>query len=183
MDYTEDRFFEKEVGILNSKIIPFTLTLAIWFIFAGRVNLQILMVGTIVCLMISFMLTNRLFRLGHRTYKWKTIGIKIYGLFLLILIYLFDVFQSAVRVSAHAFEIKPSFSPRIVIMEGSFDKSNRISVLASFITCNQGSLAMDFDHLNNNYLIHWMDVQSDQEVEEKKTRIREHEKLIAKLFD
>jgi len=96
--------------------------------------------------------------------------------------FIYDVFLSAVRVSRHAFEIKPSFSPRIVRIKASLENTNSIAILANFITLTQGTLAMDFDILNKNYFIHWIDVRSDDEAEIKKVLISKHEKLIAKIW-
>ncbi|WP_396265666.1 Na+/H+ antiporter subunit E [Halobacillus shinanisalinarum] len=113
----------------------------------------------------------------------KIFFFKIYYLFLVILTFIYDVFLSAVRVSRQAFEVKPSFSPRIVRMKTSLENSNSSAILANFITLTQGTLAMDFDISNKNYLIHWINVQSDDEAEGKKALISKHENLIAKIFD
>lgn len=168
---------------MKKKLLTFILILALWFVFAGRVNIQVFLLGTIICSIISLLLVESLFRLIQLKVGKKDFPKKIYYLFMVIIASIYDVFLSAVRVSRHAFEIKPSFSPRLVSIKTSLKNSNSIAILANFITSTQGSLAMDFDQVNNQYVIHWIDVRSDDEVEGKKTLINKHENLIAKIFD
>lgn len=168
---------------MKKKLVTFILTLALWFVFAGRGNIQVFLLGTIICSIISLMLTDNVFRLVQMKYGRKEYFLKIYYIFWVISAFIYDVFLSAVRVSRHAFEIKPSFSPRIVTIKTSLENLNSIAILASFITLTQGTLAMDFDSLKRNYFIHWIDVHSDDEAEVKKALISKHEILIAKIFD
>ncbi len=168
---------------MKKKLLTFFLTLALWFVFAGRVDIQVFLLGTIICSIISLMLADNLFRLVQMNYRAKEFFLKIYYIFLLFLTFIYDVFLSAVRVSRYAFEIKPSFSPRIVKIKTSFENVNSIAILANFMTLTQGSLAMNFDILNRSYFIHWIDVNSDDEAEVKKALISKHENLIAKIFD
>lgn len=168
---------------MKKKLLTFILTLALWFVFVGRVNIQVFLLGTIICSIISLMLADNVFRLVKKKYGMKEFFLKIYYIFLVISAFIYDVFLSAVRVSRHAFEIKPSFSPRIVKIKTSLENKNSIAILANFITLTQGTLAMDYDILNRNYFIHWIDVYSDDEAEVKKALISKHENLIAKIFD
>jgi multicomponent Na+:H+ antiporter subunit E len=168
---------------LNKKLLTFTLTLALWFVFAGRINIQIFLLGTIICSIISLMLADSLFRFVHMKVGTKDFFLKVYYLFWVILTFIYDVFLSAVRISKHAFEMKPSFYPRTVRMKTSLENPNSLAILVNFITLTQGTLAMDFDILNQNYLIHWIDVQSDDEAKRKQALISKQENLIAKLFD
>ncbi|WP_157801018.1 Na+/H+ antiporter subunit E [Bacillus solitudinis] len=168
---------------MKKKLLTFILTLALWFVLAGRVNIQVFLLGTIICSFISLMFADNVFRLVQKKYGTKEFFLKIYYIFLVISAFIYDVFLSAVRVSRHAFEIKPSFSPRVVSIKTSLENINSPAILANFITLTQGTLAMDFDLLNKNYLIHWIDVHSDDEAEVKKALISKHENLIAKIFD
>lgn len=164
---------------MEKKLLLFILTLVLWFIFAGRVNIQVFLLGTLICSVLSLMLANHVFKLVQIKYGTK----KIYYIGLLISSFIVDVFLSAVRVSKHAFRMKPSFSPRTVRIKTSIEDIDSIAISANFITFTQGTLAMDFDILNRSYYIHWIDVHSDDEAEVKKARIRKHEKLIAKIFN
>jgi len=168
---------------LKKKLFIFIPTLALWFVFAGRVNIQVFLLGTIVCTIISLILADNIFRLVQMKYGTKKFFIKIYYILLVVSTYIYDVIISAVRVSRHAFEIKPSFSPRVVSIKTTHINKNSVAILVNFITLTQGALAMDFDNLNENYYIHWIDVHSDYEAEIKKTLISKHEYLVAKIFD
>jgi multicomponent Na+:H+ antiporter subunit E len=168
---------------LKRKLLLFILTLALWFVFAGRVNIEVFLLGTIICSIISLMLADTVLRSVQMKYGTKEFLLKIYYLILVISALIFDVFLSAFRVSKHAFEIKPSFSHRIVRVKTSLENIKSIAISANFITLPQGTLAMDFDILNRNYIIHWIDVHTDDEADVKKALISKHEKLIAKIFD
>ncbi|WP_165763735.1 Na+/H+ antiporter subunit E [Halalkalibacter urbisdiaboli] len=168
---------------MKKKLLIFIQTLALWFVLADRVNIEVFLLGTIICSLISLMLANNVHRSVQLKYGTKEFFLKIYYIFLVISAFIYDVFLSAFRVSRHAFEIKPSFSPRIVKLKTSLENKNSHAILANFITLTQGTLALDFDILNRNYFIHWIDVHSEDEVEVKKALIRKHENLIAKLFD
>lgn len=168
---------------MEKKLLTFILSMVLWFVFAGRVNIQVFLLGAIICSIISLMLTDNGFRLVQMKYGTKEFLPKTYYMFLLVSTFIYDLFLSAVRVSRHAFEIKPSFYPRIVRIKTSLKNINSIAILANFITLTQGSLPMDFDAFNRNYFIHWIDVHSDNEAEVKKALISKHENLIAKIFD
>ena len=168
---------------MKKKLLTFILTLSLWFIFTGRVNIQVFLLGTIICSLISLMLADNVFRLVKTKYRTKEFFLKIYYIFLVFSAFIYDIFLSAVRVSRHAFEIKPSFSPRIVRIKTSLENINSIAILTNFITLTQGTLTINFDILNRNYFIHWIDIQSDDEGEVKKALISNHENLIAKIFD
>ncbi|WP_456272622.1 Na+/H+ antiporter subunit E [Bacillus sp. AK031] len=168
---------------MKGNIVTFFLTLALWFVFAGRVNIEVFLLGSMISSVISFMLVGSLFRIEQKKYRTKKFFQKTYYISLVAAVCIFDVFISAFRVSRHAFETKPSFSPRLVRMKTSLDNKGSLENLIHFMTITQGTLAMDFDSASKNYLIHWIDVHSDDEAEVKKIRINKHESLIAKIFE
>lgn len=155
---------------MKKKSSTFILTLALWVVFVGHISVQVVLLGTVICSIITFMFADHVLGL-----------IKMKYIFLLVSGFIYDVFLSAIRVSRHTFQIEPSFSPRIVRVKTSHEKINSIAILANFITLTQGTLVMDFDISNRNYLIHCIDVHGDDEVEAKKARIHKHEDLIDKI--
>lgn len=168
---------------MKKKLLTFILTLALWFVFTRRVNIQVFLLGTIICFTISHIWADNLFILVKTNSERKEFFFQIYYILLVVIAYIYDVFLSAVRVSRHAFEIKPSFSPRIVIIKLSLKNINSIAIFINFITLTEGALAMDFDIVNRNYFIHWININSDDEAEVKKILISKHENLIDKIFD
>lgn len=167
---------------MKEKFLTFILTMSLWIVLAGRFNMQVLLLGTIICSIISLIWVDNVSTLIHLKFIEKDFLIKIYYIFFVFSSHIYDVFLYAFRVSRHAFEIKPSFSPRTVTIKTSFENINSIAILANFITLTQGTLAIDLDAFNNSYFIHWIDVKGDDEVEVKKALIRKHENLIAKIF-
>ncbi|APH04994.1 Na+/H+ antiporter subunit E [Bacillus weihaiensis] len=168
---------------MKQKLFTFISTLALWLVLAGRVTIEVFLLGAILCSSISLMLADRLFSSAQMKYGVKEFVLKLPYILLVILAFIYDVFLSALRVSKHAFERKPSFSPRVVRIKSSLTHSTSTVLLVNFITFPQGTLAIDFDPSDKNYFIHWIDVQSDEKAEVKKALIRKHEKLIDKIFD
>ncbi|WP_273126901.1 Na+/H+ antiporter subunit E [Bacillus weihaiensis] len=168
---------------MKQKLFTFISTLALWFVLAGRVTIEVFLLGAILCSCISLMLADRLFSSAHMKYGVKEFFMKLPYILLVFLAFIYDVFLSALRVSKHAFERKPSFSPRVVRIKSSLTHSTSTVLLANFITLPKGTLVIDFDPSDKNFLIHWIDVQSDEKAEVKKAFIKKHENLINKLFD
>ncbi|MBE4906491.1 Na+/H+ antiporter subunit E [Bacillus luteolus] len=168
---------------MKKKLVLFILTLALWFVFAGRINIEVFLLGTIICSIIALMMADIVFGSVQMKFGMKGLFIKAYYILLVICAHIFDVFLSAVRVSIQAFAIKPSFSPRIERVKTSHKNGSSTAISVNFITIPQGSLAMDIDISTKNYTIHWIDVHSDNEAETKKAVIHKHEKLIAKIVD
>lgn len=166
---------------MKKKVVTFSLTLALWLVFAGRLNIEVFLLGAIICSIVSLMFAESLFKFVQLRYGTKDLFFKIYYICLVAIAFIYDVFLSAFRVSRHAFVMKPSFSPQLVKINTSLKHSSSIAILANFITLPQGTLALDFDQSTKDYIIHW--IESDDQAEEKKARISKHEKLLSKVFN
>ncbi|MYL58383.1 hypothetical protein GLW20_12775 [Virgibacillus halodenitrificans] len=174
---------EKEVHHLKKALLLFLLFLAFWFVLAGRITIPVFLLGAIICSIVLMMtaknaLTDRLSK-----YRIKKSFLKIYYLFSVITSFLWDLFRAAVRVSRHAFAVKPTYSPQIVKIKTSLENKKDSAILANYITFPTETLAMDFDRTNKSYTIHWLDIPNDNEVKRKKAEILKHEILLAKIFD
>lgn len=171
---------------MKKKLLTFILTLALWLVFAGRINFPVFLLGTlvtIICSIISRMFAAEVFKLLLMNYEVKVSFVKIYYIFLVVGAFIYDAFLSAIRVSRHVFEIKPSFSPRTVQIKTSLQNLPSIMILSNLIALTPGTLIMDFNILNRNYFIHWIDIRSEDEAALKKALIGKHEKWIAKIFE
>lgn len=82
---------------MKKKLFIFVLTLALWFVFAGRVNIQVLLFGTIICSIITITLADRVLRLVQKDYGTRKFFLKIYYIVLVTCSFIYDVFSSAVR--------------------------------------------------------------------------------------
>lgn len=168
---------------LKRQLVLFISTLSLWIVLAGRVNFQIFLVGAFVSSTISIIYAKHLRKSEQLEYKSKKFVVKIgYSLWLVTTL-ISDLLLSAVRISKFAFAINPTFSPRIVKVKTSLEKSKPIETLANFITLPQGTVAIDIDSFNRNYTIHWIDVQSDRDAEKKKAVIYKHENFVSKIFN
>ena len=167
---------------MKKTIVTLILTFMIWLIFAGKISLPIILLGLGICLVISLLFADKIFRLLKMDYSYKVFFKKIFYIILVIGVFIYDVFVSAIKVSQHAFELHPSFSPGIVKIKTSLNDITGITVLANLITLTPGTLVMDFDVLDRNYFIHWIDVRSRDEAEMKKEIIGKQESWIENIF-
>ena len=168
---------------MKKKLLTLFLTFILWLVFAGRINLPVVIVGLIVCFLVSLIFAEKMFRMLTMDYGLKKFFKKIYYIILIIGAFLYDVFESAVKVSRHAFEINPSFSPGIVRLNTSLESITGITILSNLITLTPGTLVMDFDISDKDYYIHSLDVDSEDEAETKKEIIGKHEDWIKFVFD
>ncbi|CQR48034.1 putative monovalent cation/H+ antiporter subunit E [Paraliobacillus sp. PM-2] len=164
------------------QLSTFILTLALWFIFVGQINIEVFLLGTIICSIVSLTLTDNVPRSVQLKYGTKKFSLRIYYIFLLFSNYISDVFLSAFRVSKQAFKLKPSFSTSIAASKTSLKNKSRTEILVYFITLPKMGLGIDIDVINRDYSIHWIDIHNDDKAKEKHALIHKHENLIAKIF-
>ncbi len=168
---------------MKKRMLTLIITFIIWLIFAGRISLPILLLGLGICAIVSLMFAEKVFQFLKVDYGLHIFLKKLFYIFLVLGAFIYDVFVSAIKVSRHAFELNPSFSPGIVKIKTSLSSVTGITILANLITLTPGTLVMDFDILNKNYYIHWIDVRTEDEAEMKKEIIGKQESWIQNIFE
>lgn len=165
------------------KTAMFFFSLIVWFLFTGAFSLPVIGLGIIISVIVAFLFGDMTFRfLSQHKPSFFMIFKKVYFFLLVIGAFIYDAYISAIKVSLHAFELNPSFSPGIVKIKTHLKNIAAISILANLITLTPGTLVLDFDVLDRNFYIHWIDVKTEEEAEIKKQIIGKHEKWIFNIF-
>jgi multicomponent Na+:H+ antiporter subunit E len=167
---------------MRRKFFTFLIVLVIWIIFAGRVTLDVLIVGSIASLVTTWLYSDLLFRSSNRKRKWTYYIKKVVYIFLFIPLFFYEAFVAALKVSKHVFEREPSFSPGIVKVKTTLTNITALTILANLITLTPGTLTLDFDMREKAFFIHWIDVKTLEEAETRKEVIERFEKWLEVIF-
>jgi multicomponent Na+:H+ antiporter subunit E len=167
---------------MRRKIFTFLIVLSIWIIFAGKVSEDVLIVGIIASLVTTWLYSDLLFRSSNRKRKWTFYIRKFFYIILFIPVFFYEAFVSALKVSKHAFEKKPSFSPGIIKVKTTLTNVTALTILANLITLTPGTLTLDFDMRERAFFIHWIDVTTVEEAETRKQVIERFENWLEVIF-
>ncbi len=164
------------------KISAFILLLIVWFIFAGKITADVLIIGSAASLLITLFFSDLLFREVHRKLPWYHYLRKLALLLLFIPVFFYEAVTAALKVSKHVFEKTPSFNPGIVKVKTELTDITGLSLLANLITLTPGTLTLDYDRNESAYYIHWIDVETVEEAEMKKKIIARFERWVGVIF-
>ncbi len=167
---------------MKKKIFMFFLCLTIWIGFTGNVSLPVVIPGILISFIFSYLFADNVFKILKLNYGSKTFFKKLLYIIIVSATFIYDAYTSAIKVTRHVFEIKPSFSPGIVKIKTELDNIAAITTQANLITLTPGTLVLDYDVLDKNYYIHWIDVKTEEEAEIKKNIIGKHEEWINNIF-
>lgn len=167
---------------MRRKFFTFLITLAIWIIFAGKVTTDVLIVGVIASLVTTWLYSDLLFRSSNRKRNWSFYLKKFLYILMFIPVFFYEAFMAALKVSKHAFEKEPSFSPGIIKVKTSLRNITALTILANLITLTPGTLTLDFDMREKAFFIHWIDVTTAEEAEAHKQVIERFENWLEVIF-
>lgn len=164
------------------KLSAFSFLLIVWFIFAGKISVDVLIVGSAASFLVTLFFSDMLFREVRRKLPWHHYLRKLALLLLFIPVFFYEAITAALKVSKHVFEKNPSFNPGIVKVKTELRDITGLSLLANLITLTPGTLTLDYDRSESSYYIHWIDVETVEEAELKKKIIARFERWIGVIF-
>ncbi|ADO76562.1 Na+/H+ antiporter subunit E [Halanaerobium praevalens] len=164
------------------KISAFIFLMIVWFIFAGKITIDVLIVGSAAALLVTIFFSDMLFREVRGRLPWYHYFKKLILLLLFIPVFFYEAITAALKVSKHVFEKDPSFNPGIVKVKTKLTDITGLTLLANLITLTPGTLTLDYDRGEKAYYIHWIDVETVEEAELKKKIIARFESWIGVIF-
>jgi multicomponent Na+:H+ antiporter subunit E len=167
---------------MKQKFITFLLTLLAWVIFAGRISVEVIVIGSVASLFTTILFSGMLFRHTNRKSSWIRYLRSFIYIILFIPVFFYEALMSALKVSRHVFERQPSFSPGIVRVRTHLTNVTALTILANLITLTPGTLTLDFDIRERVYYIHWIDVTTREEAEARKEIIEKFERWLDVIF-
>lgn len=167
---------------MRNKIFTFIFTFIIWVIFAGRLSLDVIIIGTGAAVLTSILFSDMFIRTSNHKVKWYSYPARVVRVIMFIPVFFYEALIAALKVSSHVFEKNPSFSPGIVKVKTNLTNVTAITILANLITLTPGTLTLDFDKTERAYYIHWIDVTTREEVETRKKIIERFERWLDVIF-
>ena len=168
---------------MRENIITFFLTLGVWLIFASRITQEVLIIGAVAALIVTYFFKNMLFRFSNKKIGLKKFVKKTVFIFAFVFVFFYEAFIAAIEVSKHVFEKEPSFSPGIVKVKTNLTNVSALTILANLITLTPGTLTLDFDKSERAYYIHWIDVKTTEDAAKRKEIIETFEKWLGVIFE
>ena len=168
---------------MSKKIFIFFIILVFWVILQGEITFDVLLVGVFASLLTTVLFNDVIFSFPDKKFKITDYLRKIILILLFIPVFFYEAFISAIKVSRHVFERKPSFSPGIVRVKTSLNSYTAITILANLITLTPGTLTLDFDREEKAYYIHWIDVKTQKEAEARREIIERFEEWLEVIFE
>ena len=166
---------------MRQKLLTFIVVFIVWVIFTGRISPDVIIVGLIASTLTTFMFNDMIFR-SYKNLNFLQYIKKFLLIILFIPVFFYEALIAAVRVSKHVFEKEPSFNPGIVKIKTSLTNVTALTILANLITLTPGTLTLDFNVAERVYFIHWIDVKSVEEAEQRKEIIEKFEKWLGEIF-
>lgn len=173
---------KKGGDFLRQKVFTFIMTLLVWIILSGKISKDVLLLGSGAAMLSTFLFSDMLFRLSKRKTRWINYIYKIVLISFFIPVFFYEALVAALKVSKHAFEKEPSFSPGIVKVKTTLTNVSALSLLANLVTLTPGTLTLDFDTSERAFYIHWIDVRTREEAETRKEIIERFEKWLGVIF-
>jgi|SRR6056297_144704 len=167
---------------MRRKIATFTIILIVWIILTSKITVDILIVGTIVSLITTFLYNDLLFRKSNRKKSLIDLLKQFFYIILFIPVFFYEAFIASLKVSRHVFEKEPSFTPGIIKVKTKLTNITALTILANLITLTPGTLTLDFDMKERAFFIHWIDVTTLQQAEARKETIERFENWLGVIF-
>jgi len=164
------------------KMTAFAALLFVWIIFAGKITIDVLIIGSAASFIITLFFSDMLFREVQQRLPWYHYLRKMLLLMLFVPVFFYEAISAALSVSKHVFEKEPSFNPGIVKVKTELTDVTGLTLLANLITLTPGTLTLDYDRVERAYYIHWIDVETLEEAEMKKKIIARFERWIGVIF-
>jgi len=149
----------------------------IWLCLTGTFKYQELCTGIVVSLILSIFLNKYYLKLGLPPFTLKRF---IY--FIIYIIILFkEIIKSNLDVAYRVLHPKMPIKPGIVVIKTNLKSDIAKMILANSITLTPGTFTLDI--LDDNLLIHWINVKTENIEEATKIIGEKFEKYLRVIFE
>ena len=157
-------------------LYPFCLLLLVWLAITSSFHWQELTVGIIISFVLSLFLNKQYFELGLPIFSIKRmVFFAIYAVVLFV-----EIIKANFDVAYRVIHPKMPIKPGIVIIKTELKQDFAKMLLANSITLTPGTFTLDV--VGDKLLIHWINVQSEDEVEATKIIGERFEKYLRVIF-
>jgi len=163
----------------RSQIIIFVLAFLVWLALTGTSQLQELIAGIIVSLIVTLLSGHFLI-----TDKKKNSFLKrfLYGI-LYFFKFLWEMLKANLHVAYIVLHPQLPIKPGIIKIHTNLKKDTSLTMLSNSITLTPGTLTVDINPDKQDLYIHWIDVESTDVEENSKNVGGRFEPLLAEVFE
>ncbi len=165
---------------MKSRIILFILALAAWCLLNWVPDIQHVIVGLFVSLLVAFLagdlFITRPHLLKHPLRYW-------YFFFHYLPVFLFEVIKANLDVAYRVLHPSLPINPGIVKVKTTLKSDTALTFLANSITLTPGTMSVDIDRSNGVLYIHWIDVKAKDIDSATEIIVERFEKILKKIFD
>jgi len=163
----------------KSQIILFLLALLIWSFLTWPLDFQHLLIGILVCGLVSF-LTGDMF--VKRPHAFKRLSRYIWFIYYIPL-FIWECIKANIDVAYRVAHPDLPINPGIVKVKTTLKSETGLTFLANSITLTPGTMSVDIDQEGGYLYIHWIDVK-DKDIDKATERIvKIFEDVLRRIFD
>ena len=165
---------------MKSRIILFILALIAWSLLNWVPDIQHIVVGIFVSLLVAFitgdLFITRTHMLKHPLRYWYFFAHYLPA-------FLWECFKANLDVAYRVLHPKLPINPGIIKVKTELQSDTALTFLANSITLTPGTLSVDIDKSKGVLYVHWIDVKAKGVDEATKLVVKRFERILKKIFD
>jgi len=158
----------------RSRIVVFILSVLVWIALTDIKNIQELLVGILLSLLISIVAGQFLVT----TEKTRNPVLRFISLIRYLGRFIWEMIKANIHVAYIVAHPMLPIKPGIVKVKTKLDKDSARTVLCNSITLTPGTMTIDINPDENEIYIHWIDV-----VSKEPRNIEENTRIISEKFE
>jgi multicomponent Na+:H+ antiporter subunit E len=166
----------------KSKLTVFVLSFLIWIALTSAWDLQEVIAGLILSLVVSLIAGGFLIT----TVKKKKLLPRTMAFIKYLFVFIWEMIKANLHVAYIVLHPKLPIKPGIVKIKTTLTKESALTVLADSITLTPGTMSVDINPETGELYIHWIDIVSKEptEVEENTRNISlKFDKILSEVFE
>jgi len=165
--------------MMKLKSILFVLAFLIWILLSWPVDVEHLIAGIIIGLLVSY-LTADIFvdlgrgRVGFRRYLW---------FFYYIPLFIWECIKANLDGAYRVIHPDVPIKPGIVKVKTTLKSETGLTFLANTLSLKPGTMTVDIDREKGFLYVHWVDVKSQDVSVATEELVSKFERILKKIFD
>jgi multicomponent Na+:H+ antiporter subunit E len=159
------------------RIIHFIILLAVWLLLTWSLQWQEVLVGVIVVLFAEILLGDIFPRGAVMVFH----PVRFFWMFVYFWVFLFYVIKANFDVAYRVINIFLPIRPGIVKVRTRLKTDIARTFLANSITLTPGTLSVDI--VDDHIYVHWINIVSEDPMEETEIIVRRFENLLERIFE
>lgn len=160
-----------------NRIIYFVLLLAAWLLLTCSLDIQNIVAGVVVSIMVVVFTERLFFRNIHRIFS----PLRIFWFLYYIPFFFWQIIIANVDVAYRVLHMDLPIRPGIVKVKTTMKSDLGLTFLANSITLTPGTLTVDI--IGSDLYIHWIYVHSDDPERQTEMIVSRFENILKKVFE